>query len=124
MTDIYTYQIPKWRGLLKFGIPLIDTTVKTGDPRLSPTWSMVLGVKRGTWTEAQYTCAYHQLLDYWWFADPLFFDTLLTHPRFALGCYCTPHHFCHRYLLAEFLAQHTHATYCGELTSMSVVTPS
>lgn len=123
MTELYTYQIPKWRGLVKFGMPLIDTTVKSGDPRLCPTWTLVMGIKQKRITEAQYTQAYLQLLDYWWFADPLFFEDLLTPPRIAVGCYCPPHQFCHRYLLAEFLARHTHAQYCGELTQTSVLSP-
>jgi len=115
MTAVYTYQISQWRRLASLGIPLIDSTVKTGDYRLCPTWPMVLGVKKGHLSERSYTEQYHAILNHWWFADPDYFDQLLRYPHVAFGCYCPPGHFCHRYLLVDFLTRHTHTTYLGEL---------
>ncbi len=117
---LYTYQIPHWRRLQGCGVPLVDTTVKSGDPRMAPTWAMVMSVKSGTLSEEEYTRAYNEMLDYMWFADPAFWDDLLRQPRIALGCYCPAHTFCHRYLLTDFLVRHTHATYHGELTPQNV----
>lgn len=114
--ECYTYQISQWRSLQGFDGVLIDTTVKTGDPRLAPTWDMVWGIKKGTWSERAYTDLYHARLDHYWFSDPLFFDTLCRHPRVAFGCYCPPGQFCHRHLLVSFLCHHVNATYHGELT--------
>lgn len=88
--ECYTYQLSQWRSLQGFDGVLIDTTVKTGDPRLAPTWDMVWGVKKGTWSERAYTELYYARLDHYWFSDPLFFDTLCRHPRVAFGCYCPP----------------------------------
>lgn len=117
---LYTYQIAQARRLQGCGVPLVDTTVKSGDLRLAPTWDMVLEIKRRTLSEEEYTRRYHLMLDYAWFADPLFWDDLLRQPRIALGCYCPAHTFCHRYLLTDFLVRHTYATYHGELDPQRV----
>ena len=113
---VYTYQLAHWRRLAKTGVPLVDTTVKTGEQRLAPSWDMVLGIKRGTVSEEEYTRLYYARLDHWWFQDPLFWDELLTHPVLAFGCYCRAGTFCHRHLLVEFLKRVTHVEYRGELT--------
>lgn len=114
---IYTYQVAKYRKLQRHGIPLLDTTVKSGEPRLAPTWDMVMGHKRGTIDDVTYTRYYRAILDYWWFADPAFFDDLLSMPEVALGCYCRNGNFCHRYLLVNFLQEAANVDYRGELTS-------
>lgn len=114
--ELYTYQVAHWRRLQNRGIRLVDTTVKTGCVQLAPTWEMVLGVKRGTLSEAQYTTHYQQILEYWWFRDPLFFDDLMQTPRLAVGCYCAAGQFCHRHLLVGFLQHITPLEYRGELT--------
>lgn len=113
---VYTYQIAKWRQLKGRGVPLIDTTVKSGDPRLAPTWEMVMRHKRGQWSDQEYTDAYYCMLDYWWFQDPEFWEDLMARPVVALGCYCPAHSFCHRYLLVEFLKRITEIDYRGELS--------
>ena len=115
---VYTYQLAHWRRLSKGDIPLVDTTVKTGDPRLAPTWGMVLGIKRGEMSEAAYTEAYQDILNYWWFQDPQFWDELLSNPVLAFGCYCKAGEFCHRHLLVDFLRKVTDVDYRGELTHL------
>lgn len=113
---LYTYQLAHWRRLKDRGIPLVDTTVKTGYVQLAPHWWMVLNHKRGLLSDGLYTDHYRQLLDYWWFRDPVFFDELLKHPTLAFGCYCPAGTFCHRHLLVEFLTHVTTIDYRGELT--------
>jgi len=113
---VYTYQLAHWRRLQKGPVPLVDTTVKTGDPRLAPSWAMVRGIKDGTWSEEEYTRAYNQLLDYWHVQDPLFWEELLCRPVVAFGCYCPAGTFCHRHLLVDFLRRLTDVDYRGELT--------
>jgi len=78
---------------------------------------MVMGVKRGTYSEADYRRDYRNLLDYWWFHDPLFWDEFLALPEVALGRYCPNGNFCHRYLLVEFLREVTDVDYRGEIPS-------
>jgi hypothetical protein len=114
---VYTYQLAHWRRLQKTQVPLVDTTVKTGDVRLAPTWDMVLSIKRGALSEDDYSRLYFERLDYWWFHDPMFWDELLTHPVLAFGCYCRAGQFCHRHLLVDFLRRVTEVDYRGELTT-------
>lgn len=114
---IYTYQLAHWRRLKPGVVPLLDTTVKTGESRLAPTWGMVVDVKAGRISEAEYTHRYRAILDYWWFQDLEFWDDLLNTPVIALGCYCPAGAFCHRHLLVEFLRSVTEVDYRGELST-------
>lgn len=113
---IYTYQLAHWRRLQDRGIRLVDTTVKTGHVQLSPTWDMVLGYKNKTLSEEAYTSRYKELLEYWWFQEPEFFEDLLKESTLAFGCYCPAGKFCHRLLLVEFFKPITSIDYRGELT--------
>lgn len=112
---IYTFQMAKWRQVQALGIPYLDTTVKTGYVQVAPRWDMVMGVKHRTMTQEEYTRQYNEIVDYWYFQDPLFWDVLLSHPVLALGCYCKPGEFCHRHLLVQFLKQVTDVEEGGEL---------
>lgn len=116
LNGFYTYHIPQHRRLKERGVPLLDTTVKTGHVQVAPRWDMVLGHKRGIISDEQYTEQYHALLDYWWFQHSDFFDWVLSHPVIALGCYCRPGAFCHRHLLAAFLSTVSDRPVLGELT--------
>lgn len=113
--DLYTVQMAQWRVAQDRGIPLLDTTVKSGAVQVAPTWEMVLGVKSGSLSEAAYTQQYAQLFEYWYFQDPVFFDRLVRHPVIALGCYCAAGKFCHRHLLVKHLSHITDVNYLGEL---------
>lgn len=113
---VYTFQLSKWRQVKAMGIPYLDTTVKTGNcVQVAPYWDMVMGVKKGLITQEEYTKLYNEIVDYWFFQDPLFWDWLLGHPILALGCYCEPGKFCHRHLLVQFLKRVTDVTEGGEL---------
>jgi hypothetical protein len=100
---IYTGQIARIRH------PYLDITVKSGTGLarlLSPTWDMVLGVKRGVLSEVDYTGQYLDLLRYRYRHDRSGFICILTPENadaMTLACYCKPHTFCHRYLAVEVL---------------------
>lgn len=79
-----------------------------------------MDVKANRISEEEYTRVYYDMLDYAWFADPLFWDELLALPRVAFGCYCRPGTFCHRHLLTAFLCRHANARSMGELTKTNV----
>lgn len=113
--DIYTFQLGKLEHLVFSDIPLLDTTVKSGVWQLAPTWDMVMGVKSGKITPAQYTERYMAMLTHRYFTDPLFFEWLIAHEKLAVGCYCEAGKFCHRHLIVQFLSHITALNYCGEI---------
>lgn len=114
--DVYTYQLAHHRRLKGRDIVLVDTSVKTGHIQLAPSWDMVMSIKKTSISEIEYTRRYREILDYWWFRDPLFFDHLFTIPVVAFGCYCKAGVFCHRHLLVDFIKNVTPLTYKGEIT--------
>jgi hypothetical protein len=111
--DIYTAQY-RYSGADRF-----DVTVKGQDPLgkfFAPTWDMVMGVKNGTMTEAQYSALYAQRV------IPAILNTSLIQKvveRFpqsiTLVCFCPKGAFCHRYMLAAALAAVPHfGSYKGD----------
>lgn len=100
--ELMTIQIGKWRVARDRQIQFVDTTVKSGNDIFAPTWTMVLGHKDGTLTDAAYTDMYHARM----------FDSMRKHPDdwmryarsdvpMAFACYCQPGVFCHRHLLVR-----------------------
>lgn len=112
---VYTYQISQWRRFQHMGIPMIDTTVKSGAIQLAPDWRMVMSWKQGQMSDLEYTHHYKAILEYWWFQDPYYFEWLLQLPVVAFGCYCKANTFCHRYLLVDFISAVADIEYRGEL---------
>lgn len=112
---VYTFQLAKWRALKAQGIPYLDTTVKSGAIQVAPLWEMALGVKAGTLSPEEYTRRYNEILEYWFFADPLFWEWLISHEVIALGCYCKSGDFCHRHLLVQYLKRITAVEDLGEI---------
>lgn len=114
--EVYTYQIAKWRLVKKMdGVKAIDTTIKTGFKQLAPTWTMVLGIKDKSLSSEKYTQMYHDMLECSRKAHPAFWEALFRQEKIALGCYCKPDTFCHRYLLVAYLEAHANAKYKGEI---------
>ncbi|AEH03597.1 hypothetical protein AVT69_gp172 [Pseudomonas phage PhiPA3] len=114
--QVYTYQIAKWRAVRAKRIPMLDTTVKSGEGMLAPTWNMVMGHKAGTVSDQEYEELYFQLLGDRYHAYPEYFEWLLAHDRLALGCYCKAGNFCHRLLIVKFLKQISDEVEdCGEI---------
>ncbi len=88
--------------------PYVDITVKSGQglgKLLVPTWDMVMGIKRGTLSQVDYTGLYLNLLRTRYRNDKASFIQLLTPDtgELCIGCFCRPHSFCHRYIAVEVL---------------------
>jgi len=121
MVRIYTAQIAKWRKCKELGIPLIDTTVKSGIKIFAPSWDIVSRVKAGTLSEAGYTEQYLAMMRVSFGSNKEEWLALLRdNEAIAIACYCTAGKFCHRYLLVEYLVkvcEHFGIEYelCGEI---------
>jgi len=101
---------PMWR---KDSVPNpLDVTVKGAKGKwkpLAPTWSMVMGHKRGTLSNRQYTSSYLAKLE----NDTLYEGTALYlwhHGRENEGeitfiCFCADKKFCHTHLLINWLCR-------------------
>lgn len=99
--DLYTVQLSQWRIVSKLGIPLLNTTVKSGIKAFAPSWEIVMDVKRGIITPEQYTDIYHELMEQSLQQQPAVWEETLALEQVAIACYCRPGLFCHRHLLAK-----------------------
>ncbi len=107
--QLFTVQLSKWRQLKERNIELIDTTVRTGEKFLAPTWEIVLSHKDGTISEEEYTATYLDMMrrSYVDNRGQWLSLTRITHP-IAIACYCAymtdgKIKFCHRHLLKDIL---------------------
>lgn len=100
---IYTIQMAKWRLAKRAGLHILDTTVKTGDLKVAPTWDMVLAYKRGELSSDDYQKEYQLILEDSMKEYPDYWEELLQIPNLALLCFCKSGAFCHRVLLKEHL---------------------
>ena len=107
--NVYTAQM-RYPGKDRF-----DITVKSGHKAFAPTWDMVMGIKNGTMTEAQYTERYRELMSESVHKYPGAWSDLLLKGEVTLVCYCPKGAFCHRYLLVKILQ------YIGKLTDIEVI---
>ena len=112
---IYTYQLAKWRSIKRKRVPMLDTTIKSGEELLAPTWGMVIGHKKGVLSDEQYEELYFELLAERYVAFPDFFEWLVSRDVIALGCYCPAGKFCHRLLIVKFLKEITEVDYLVEI---------
>lgn len=123
--ELFTVQVGKWRLARDRGIVFIDTTVKTAsqtkDFIFAPTWDMVMGHKQGTVSDDEYRQRYFDMLVQSWLRERPRWETLVrSDEQVAVACFCPAGHFCHRYLLKDFLQQlckqlEVPFTYYGEL---------
>lgn len=121
----YTIQLAHYRVLKDTDYVLADTTVKSGDARLAPTWDMVRMVKNALPGDAEavqaaYTEAYVAMLRMSYANDPVFFHDLIRTEKLVLACFCPHCTFCHRYILIDFLMLIAELItvpfrYCGEI---------
>lgn len=123
--ELWTIQLSQWRVAQRLAIPLIDTTVKSGDPVFAPTWEIVTAVKSGRITQQQYTEHYLSLMRKSWLNNRQRWLDLCHQDTAAIACYCAQGVFCHRHLLAEYLkrvcvSQDIPFVLKGELTQASV----
>lgn len=100
---IWTCQMARWRLARDRGIPLVDTTTKSGIKAFAPGWDIVLPVKAGTLSEAEYTRIYIERLEFSEIVYSEDWEALLGQPEVVLACYCAAGKFCHRHLLATYL---------------------
>lgn len=119
--ELYTIQIAQWRLAKKLGIHFLDTTIKTGEEWLAPTWEMVSDIKAGKVSEEAYRAMYVDRMVKSYYAHPDLWASLIRMDKVAIGCYCAPGKFCHRHILKELLQglcqkQKVPFVYSGELT--------
>lgn len=103
--EIYTGQLAKWRTFQQAQLEIVDTTVRSGIKAFAPSWPMVMGVKGGEITEAEYTQQYYDLMRVSWAEQRHEWNQLFTKERFVLCCYCSPGKFCHRHLLKDLVVK-------------------
>lgn len=96
---LYTVQIAQHRLCKALGIPLLDTTYKSGVEHLSPESWRVWQYKRGEISEAEYTEHYVQRMRQSLVANPTLWEELKKYESVALACYCKAGKFCHRHVL-------------------------
>jgi uncharacterized protein YeaO (DUF488 family) len=103
--NVYTVQIGQWRKVKALGLEMYDTTVRSRNPYVAPTWDMVLGHKSGEITDAEYTFEYLLMMEKsvrdhhaWWME-------FIRRENIVLACYCKSGRFCHRYLLKDIVKQ-------------------
>lgn len=104
--EIYTIQLAKHRLARKLGIKITDSTVKSGDKRLAPTWEMVMGHKNGMITNDEYEERYRKLMRESQLKHPEFWDSLLEQKVLCIACFCSAYTFCHRHILASLLIEY------------------
>jgi len=96
------------------GADRLDITVKgqhAFGQIFAPNWDMVMGVKQGRITNAQYTERYMNILNN---VPQAYYDELAKYPEITLVCFCPKGAFCHRVLLASHLATKGGFEYHGE----------
>lgn len=87
------------RGQIKPGVIGIDTTVKSAIGlwrSFAPTWSMVMGWKRGELTWEQYVSQYGTILAR---VPDVVWNILAAQPEARLLCYCRDGVPCHTHLI-------------------------
>lgn len=113
--EIYTYQLAQWRKVKELGVFYMDTTIKSGDWMLAPTWELLNAYRHFGLTDDEYTVAYNKLLEERLIEFPEYFNDLFNIEVLAVGCYCRAGKFCHRHLLVKFLEKHTECINRGEI---------
>ena len=96
----------------KLATDRVDITVKSGIKQLAPTWGMVTAYKRGELPENAYIPLYLSRIEQLRDED---LEALIHSKNPILVCFCPPGNFCHRVLLAEYLAKKFNIPYVGEL---------
>lgn len=113
--EIYTFQLAKWRKVKELGVPYINTTIKSGEWRLAPTWNLLMAYRNDLAGDDDYTTVYNALLKERYEKEPEYFNALCNMDAVAFGCYCSHGKFCHRHLLVKFFESITEVVYRGEI---------
>lgn len=99
--EIYTIQLGKHALAKKRRIPVLDTTVKSGDKTFSPTWEIVTQVKDGSISPEEYRERYIAMMRESWKVNNDRWMEVINGGRVAFACYCREGDFCHRHILKE-----------------------
>jgi hypothetical protein len=94
------------RAQIGRGVQGIDTTVKSAQGiwrAFAPQFSMVMGHKAGTVSDAQYIAHYEPILAR---VPAIVWDTLAERETQTLLCYCRDGWFCHTHLIIAYAVQH------------------
>lgn len=102
--ELYTVSLYAKVEAEALGIPVLDTTIKSGDQVFAPSWGIVMKYKDDL-NEATYTKVYNEMmvasrlkhLDHW--LKVLKMDSV------AIACYCYRGKFCHRVLLVSMFEE-------------------
>lgn len=131
--ELITAQMARFRLAKAEGYPVLDTTVKSGDPVFAPSWDIVMQHKAGTLSDAGYTRVYKQLMQASYRNYRARWDEVVRMPRVCVMCYCPACTeqkpvFCHRLLLVDMYrlvcaSQGIAFNYLGELTPGGLVQP-
>lgn len=124
---LYTLQMAKWRKAAALNVPVLDTTVKSGEKTFAPSWEIVRAVKDGISLsgfhlspEEDYTQRYKLIMTDSWKQNQQRWLEVANMESVALMCYCTHGKFCHRYLLIDYFKAvcakyNIPFEYCGEI---------
>jgi uncharacterized protein YeaO (DUF488 family) len=119
MLSIYTIQIRVAQKLkLTNNSHYLDTTVKSGDKTFAPNWNIVMGVKHGRITPAEYTKEYRKMMEESYEKKYFRWEEVLALEKIILACYCRSDNFCHRYLLKDLLIEYGQARYIREIKTI------
>lgn len=123
--ELYTVQLGQWRLCKTLSIPMIDTTVRSGDLTFAPTWEMVLASKGGTLSQEDYTEQYLARMRVSLKQNEARWLEVARLECCALACYYKAGAFCHRRILAQLFEKvclHHDIPYVfkGELTKKTL----
>ena len=96
------------RAQIRPGVKGVDVTVKPAVSfarSFSPTWNIVMGYKKWTLTEAQYTEQYMKILDAVSVEAWRWLHAQAVNGEVVLLCYCRDNSFCHTYLIIDYACQ-------------------
>lgn len=122
---LYTVQIAQWRLCKELGIPLLDTTFKSGLPQFAPDQAWVMSYKRNLMTQEEYTRLYTAKMRHSFREFHDRWEELKRYDTVAIACYCPPGCFCHRHLFLEMVRKYLEldgigVTLGGEITQDTV----
>lgn len=112
---VYTFQLAKWRKVKALEIPYLNTTVKSGEWRLAPTWELLTSYRAGLTDDEGYTTVFNALMEERYIKEPKYFEAIFNKGTIAFACYCPKGKFCHRHLLVKFFSTKTNVEMCGEI---------